>query len=141
MNLERVLRRLKKLEEYVNFLKEYQNVSLDEFLHNHQIYSTVERDMELAIVCIIDIGNYIISAMDLPEPETYADIPLILGAEGIIPQDLARKLAETVRFRNILVYEYMDIDRRLVYKHLQTGLDDLVEFIYGIGKFLGIREL
>ncbi|GEA14254.1 MAG: hypothetical protein PWR22_1741 [Moorella sp. (in: firmicutes)] len=35
--------------------------------------------MELAITCIMDIGNYIISAMDLPEPETYADIPLILG--------------------------------------------------------------
>jgi uncharacterized protein YutE (UPF0331/DUF86 family) len=83
VDLERVLRRLKKLEEYVNFLKEYQNVSLDEFLHNHQIYSTVERDMELAITCIMDIGNYIISAMDLPEPETYADIPLILGAEGL----------------------------------------------------------
>jgi hypothetical protein len=32
----------------------------------------------------------------------------------------------------------MNIDRRLVYKHLQTGLDDLVEFIYGIAKFLGI---
>ncbi|OIQ52882.1 hypothetical protein MORE_24720 [Moorella thermoacetica] len=130
MDLERVLRRLKRLEEYVNFLKEYQNVSLDEFLHNHQIYSTVERDLELAITCIMDIGNHIISAMDLPEPETYADIP--------ISQELARKLSGAVRFRNILAHEYMDIDRRLVYKHLQTGLGDLVEFIYGIGKFLGI---
>ncbi|MBE3571568.1 MAG: DUF86 domain-containing protein [Moorella humiferrea] len=113
-------------------------MNLDEFLSNHQIYSTVERDMELAITCVMDIGNHIISAMDLPEPETYADIPLILGNEGIIPKDLARKLAGAVRFRNILV---MDIDRRLVYKHLQTGLDDLVEFIYGIGKFLGIQGL
>lgn len=138
MDLERVLRRLKRLEEYVNFLKEYQNVSLDEFLHNHQIYSTVERDLELAITCIMDIGNHIISAMDLPEPETYADIPLILGNEGIISQELARKLSGAVRFRNILAHEYMDIDRRLVYKHLQTGLGDLVEFIYSIGKFLGI---
>ncbi|WP_257611905.1 type VII toxin-antitoxin system HepT family RNase toxin [Neomoorella thermoacetica] len=86
--------------------------------------------MELAITCIMDIGNHIISAMDLPEPETYADIP--------ISQELARKLSGAVRFRNILAHEYMDIDRRLVYKHLQTGLGDLVEFIYGIGKFLGI---
>lgn len=113
-------------------------MNLDEFLSNHQIYSTVERDMELAITCIMDIGNHIISAMDLPEPETYADIPLILGNEGIIPKDLARKLAGAVRFRNILAHEYMDIDRRLVYKHLQTGLDDLVEFIYVIAGFFGI---
>ncbi|WP_338824206.1 hypothetical protein MHOCP_23230 [Moorella humiferrea] len=43
-----------------------------------------------------------------------------------------------VTIRNILAHEYMDIDRRLVYKHLQTGLDDLVEFIYAMARFLGI---
>lgn len=41
-----------------------------------------------------------------------------------------------VRFRNILVHNYLDVDSTLVYEHLTHRLDDFEEFARAILKFV-----
>lgn len=124
LDREVLQRRLRRLEEYVGYLKELKKIERQEYLANHVIQSAVERDLQLAIECVLDIGNHIIAAMGLREPERYQDIILILGEEGILPQEFAASFALAAGFRNILVHDYMEIDRMKVYEMLQEKLDD-----------------
>jgi uncharacterized protein YutE (UPF0331/DUF86 family) len=49
---------------------------------------------------------------------------------------LARKLTSMAGFRNILVHEYLEIDRRRVYRILQKELGDFDRFVTAITKLL-----
>lgn len=136
---EMVERRLRKLEEYVSFLRELQKVSFDEFLSEHMIQASVERDLQLVIECVLDIGNHIIAAMGYREPARYQDVILILGEEGVLPQDFVQRFALVAGFRNILVHDYLELDKEMVYEKLQTGLEDFEEFAKYIASFLEER--
>jgi len=45
-----------------------------------------------------------------------------------------------VRFRNILVHNYLEIDPEIVYKNFKNNLDDFRNFSKEIAKFVGIPE-
>lgn len=59
----------------------------------------------------------------------------VAAQEGIIPPELAERLAAMARFRNVLTHGYVAIDPRLVYRSLRE-IDDLREFIALVFKYL-----
>ena len=136
VDLTIIQKRLQKLEEYIKILREYQTVPLEKFKQDIQIHSTVERQFELAIECILDIGNHIIAAQSFRSPDDYRDFITVLGEEDIIPQDFAKSFAPVANFRNILAHEYITLDLDIVYQHLQADLDDFVKFAKYISKYL-----
>ena len=131
-----IQKRLQKLENYIKILREYKEVPLEKFKQDLQIHSTVERHFELAIECILDIGNHIISAQSFRNPENYRDIIIIMGEEDVIPQSFAESLAPIANFRNILVHEYIALDLDIVYQYMQAGLDDFVKFVKHVVDYL-----
>ncbi|MCK5492784.1 MAG: DUF86 domain-containing protein [Candidatus Omnitrophica bacterium] len=133
-----IQKRLQKLEDYIKILREYQIVPLEKFKQDLQIHSTVERHFELAIECLLDIGNHIISAQSFRNPEDYRDIIAILGEENVIPSDFAKSFTPIASFLNILVHEYITLDLDIVYKYLQSNLDDFVKFTKSIIEYLDL---
>jgi uncharacterized protein YutE (UPF0331/DUF86 family) len=77
-----------------------------------------------------------ISKLDLEKPETYQDILIILGKNGILPEQFANKIVKMAGFRNILVHGYVDIEKSVIYDHLQHRLSDFDEFMKYIVRFL-----
>ncbi|MHA1758966.1 MAG: type VII toxin-antitoxin system HepT family RNase toxin [Promethearchaeota archaeon] len=128
--------RISKLREYLKILKELRSSNKDDFLKNYRLYGLAERYLHLSIECTLDIGNHIISKLDLKKPMTYQDVFLILGENSIIPMDFSKKIAKMAGFRNILVYGYFDIDTSIVYNHLKNNLEDFEKFIEYIIKYL-----
>lgn len=112
----------------MTILREFQGIDRTKFLSDHLIYSTVERDLQLAAECVFDIGNHIIAEMGFREPEGYRDIIVILGEEGVLPNDFTERFADLAGFRNVLVHEYLDVDRNQVYDVLRDELDDFRRF-------------
>ena len=88
----------------------------------------VERRLQLSIQVCIDIANYLIACLGLRAPDSQENVFAVLGAEGIIPPDLAQRVVGMVRFRNILVHNYLDVDSRLVHRHLSQRLSDFDQF-------------
>ena len=76
--------------------------------------------MHLAIECLLDIGNHIISDQGYEKPENYADIFRILRVNAIIPDKLFDNLQGIAAFRNILVHDYIRLDRTKVYTIIVT---------------------
>lgn len=124
---EVVRRRLNKLDEYLAILSGLQRYSYDDFMGSPERYGSTERFLHLAIELVNDLGNHVIADDGLGMVETYADIPRLLAANGYIDEALADKWIGMVGFRNILVHNYLDIDRGIVYRVLRDQLDDFVD--------------
>ena len=122
---EIVRRRLDQLSEYLEILNHYRAYSLEEFLADPERYGSAERFLQLAVEVILDVGNHIVADEQLGRVEKSRDVAALFLANGLIDDQLADKWLRMIGFRNILVHEYAELDRRIVYQVLCEQLDDL----------------
>lgn len=127
---------MKRLEKSLQILQQSSEVPFEELISNDVLLSAVERNLHVAIECILDIGNHIIAEKGFETPEGNEDIIRILGDEKVVPSDFARRVKGIAGFRNILVHEYTDIDYGLLYNFLTYRLNDLREFALYISSYL-----
>ncbi|MCL5987275.1 MAG: DUF86 domain-containing protein [Actinobacteria bacterium] len=126
---ERLRGRFKKLEEYFSILRIVrEKYGEAEFLSDAFIYSTGERNLHLAIESLFDLGNMALSEVDAEVPYTYADILSLLKDKKIIDKELHARIEKLPGFRNILVHEYANLDRKIVYRKIKEDLVDLEDF-------------
>jgi uncharacterized protein YutE (UPF0331/DUF86 family) len=95
----------------------------------------VERNLEIAAQCCIDISHRIISLEKAQKPQDYYEAIIRMGELAVLPVDFARKLAPIAGFRNILIHEYLSVDWNEVYKHLRD-LNDIIRFAELIREWL-----
>ncbi len=119
---------MKKLEKALQILQQSSKLSFEELHDNEVLLSAVERNFQVAIECILDIGNHLIAEKGFESPDANEDIIRILRDEKVIPSDFADRIRGIAGFRNILVHEYTEIDYELLYDFLEHRLDDLREF-------------
>lgn len=117
-----VAARLERFREYLKILKQVQRRGLDDFRKDPLVHGAAERYLQLAIECLLDIGNHIISDRGYAKPESYGQILKILSREGVVPDDLARDLDGMAAFRNILVHDYLRVDLDKVYDLMREKL-------------------
>jgi len=86
-----------------------------------------ERCLELSAQICIDLGLQALAEHSAPTPENYAEVFKTLGREGLIDEDLANRLANAAKQRNVLVHLYLDVDDKKVFDSL-SHLDDLRQF-------------
>ena len=132
-------RRLDRLNECLQKLEPLRDRKQDEFLADPYLRDIVERNLEIAAQCCIDISNRIISIENAPRPRDYYESLLRLGEIGVLPAEFARRLAPLGGFRNILVHEYLEVDWHQVFDNLQR-LDDLVKFSDHVRQWLGHHD-
>jgi uncharacterized protein YutE (UPF0331/DUF86 family) len=114
--------RLERVREYLDILDSVLKFDERIFLSDPFIYSTAERNLHLIIEALIDIGNHVIS---YPKPETYAEVFRILRDRDVISENLFNQIDGMASFRNLLVYDYLKIDRKQIYQLLKTRLSAL----------------
>lgn len=117
-----------KLDDYVRHLRALQTAPLDEYLDDENLQAIVERRLQLATQACMDIASYLIAQLGLGAPDEPENVFVVLGREQILSQELAQRMVGMVRFRNILVHDYLEIDSELVFGHLAEELDDFDQF-------------
>ena len=123
-----VLRKLAELELYLQQIREYQQISVDEYRSDWKTQRIIDRTLQLMIELCMDIANHIISDKQLPIPTSYANTFEILQQAGLISQQLMEIAANMAKFRNILVHQYVDVDAATVVAVLHSRLDDFILF-------------
>jgi uncharacterized protein YutE (UPF0331/DUF86 family) len=129
VNVEILRKRLTKLEEYLRILSRLGRYSYTEFIEEPERYGSAERFLQLSIETINDLGNHIVADLELGEVSWQSDIPRLLAERGHISEDLEKRWIRMIGFRNILVHEYLNIDRKLVYDVMKNSLGDFRELI------------
>jgi len=128
-------RRLDELNERLSRLEPLKSRSRSDFDNDAYLRDIVERNLEIAAQCCIDISNRIISLERAQKPKDYYEAFMRLGELHVVPAEFARNLAPIAGFRNILVHEYLGVNWDEVYKNLQN-MDDLSKFAELIRKWL-----
>ncbi len=133
---EVIRRRLQKLDGYLEILRELQRYSCEAFLADPERYGSTERFLQLAIETLIDMGNHVIAQSAMGSVDSYRDIPALFAQHGYIDQATMEKWIKMIGFRNVLVHEYVELDRETVYRVLQHDLEDIAELRRTFAQFL-----
>ncbi|OGG17353.1 hypothetical protein A3D78_04020 [Candidatus Gottesmanbacteria bacterium RIFCSPHIGHO2_02_FULL_39_14] len=130
--------RIEEIRQTVKSLeRDFKHLPEEKLITDQIIYRAAERNLEIAIQCIIDISNHIISQLGLERPrKENKEIFLILAKEKIIPMEFAKKIMTMVGYRNILVHEYLNVERHYTYVNIQENLRDFGKFAKYIEEFL-----
>lgn len=138
LDIYRIKTRLGELRKRILILRRDFSVLTEEMLlKDENLYASAERHLEVAIQACLDIANHLVSSLGLERPKQKpAEVFRTLAGENILEPDLAELMAQAVGYRNVLVHEYLLVDRHLTYLNIQKGLDDLVRFGKLIEEFL-----
>ncbi len=133
---EVIRRRLERFGEYLTILERYQRYDLETFLSDPEHYGSAERFLQLAIETSLDMGSHIIAEENLGAVEQSRDIPRRFREHGRISEDLEQRWIRMIGFRNILVHEYLEVDRAIVHDVVCNRLVDLSELKQVFAGFL-----
>jgi uncharacterized protein YutE (UPF0331/DUF86 family) len=129
-------KRLAKLRQYVSYLRILRGRALPEFIEGPFVFGNVERYLQLSIQVVLDISNHVVADDRLGAVEEYRDALRLLGEHGYLPRDLAQQLMPLAGLRNILVHDYLDLDRARIYDLLNDRLGDFEQFAAHIARRL-----
>ncbi len=104
-------------------------VSVAEFQPASDASDAVVLHLWQATQIVIDLAMRTSLAMNLGTPSSYADAFRRLEAAGVVPAELAERLARAAGFRNVVAHAYDTLDMARVHDAASRGPADLRAFL------------
>jgi uncharacterized protein YutE (UPF0331/DUF86 family) len=123
-----VLRKLAELEQYLGQVREYANVTVEQYSSDWRIQRIVERTLQIMIETCVDVAGHIISDRKYRIPKSYADTFRVLHEENILEKELFETMDKMAKFRNIVVHNYDVVDTSIIVIILTKHLDDFITY-------------
>lgn len=123
-----ILRKFTELEEYLKQIKEFSNISIEDYARDWKTQRIVERTLQIMIEICVDIANHIISDKGYRTPKSYADTFRVLCEEGILGKTTLKIMEDMAKFRNIVVHHYEKVDEVIVVNILKKHLNDFLAY-------------
>lgn len=99
----------------------------DDWLADDEAVGNVSYRFVTAIEGAVDAAHHVCASEDLGAPDSNAQAFELLARAGLLDSDLADRLGDASRFRNVLVHGYARVELDRVAASLDR-LDDLGEF-------------
>ena len=128
--------RLDKILTSIEILKKTSDLSIEAFLKDRIIQLATERSLQIAAQSVIDISTHLVAHNHWGTPKSYKDSVDIISKNGVIDSNLAARLIDLVKLRNVIIHVYLEIDPKIVHKSAEYSVDDLKKFIEAIKKIL-----
>lgn len=128
--------RLSALETYLTELRSFRGRSREELIREPALHGLAERYLHLACEAVADAAHHVIADEGYRQPVNYKDAIEVLREEGLIDEDLTRRLQDWMGFRHVLVHLYLKIDHGRSWDAIQEDLGDLEEFAAAMGRLL-----
>lgn len=128
--------RLSALEGYLAELRSFRSRSREEFVREPALHGLAERYLHLSSEAVADAAHHVIADEGYRQPSNYKDAIEVLREEGLIDEELAKRLQDWMGFRHVLVHLYLKIDHGRSWDAIQEDLGDLEEFAAAMGRFL-----
>jgi len=128
LNPELVRTRCSEIEESVSRLERLRDLPRERFLADQDALDIACYRLLIAIEAALALCYHVSAKRLRRVPEEYAECFGMLRDAGILPAELAGRLQQIARFRNLLVHMYWKIDYDQVFDVLQHNLEDLRAF-------------
>ncbi len=123
-----VQRKLSQLDTYLQQVREFAAITLEEYQGDWKIQRIVERTLQMMIETCVDIANHIVSDRGMRPPTSYADTFQVLKENSIADDSLYDSLIKMAEFRTIVVHQYEGVDAGIVLTILKSHLSDFERF-------------
>jgi uncharacterized protein YutE (UPF0331/DUF86 family) len=126
---DRLQAKLDYIRARVAQLRDTRRGGKDAFRGDPVLIDATVRRLQTAIEAAVDAALHIVVRENLGKPADHADAFRLLAQAGVIPaEDLPRLLA-MVRFRNLAVHLYADVDDLAVWDIVDGDLADLERLV------------
>jgi len=136
INPNLVATKISEIQQSLERLNGISSKGRDVFLTDPDLIDSAKYRLITAIEASISICNHFIARKFKRVPESYSDCFTILHECGVISAELAERLGNMARFRNMLVHIYWEIDDERIFDILTTDLVDFDSYIKEIVHFL-----
>lgn len=143
MIAESYQRHLEALRKYTAKLNRLKKEVPMETLRNPESVErdSVERNMQLAIQSVLDLGSMIIADYSFGTPNDNEHIITILGNNKVLPPELAERIRKMGGMRNALVHDYLYIDEEQLFDAFENRLEDFEVFAERLVGYLDFHPL
>jgi uncharacterized protein YutE (UPF0331/DUF86 family) len=147
IDIEGINKKLAGMTRRLTLLQLYRTLALEEYLEDEVKQATIERFLELIIQGAIDTNKMLLKQVanikltQRNENITNAEIFILAGEYGFIPQELAEELSASGRFRNVLAHLYDEIMPEKTYEALQKAFEQYPHYIAAIQNYLDSLEI
>lgn len=112
VNPDIVHERLVLMREMLEALDAIGPITLERLQSDIMVRLATERIFTQLVELAVSINNHVISQMDSIVPKSYRETFPKVAALGAIGGDLAAELAPSAGLRNILIHDYVEVDRK-----------------------------
>ena len=113
----------------IEHLKEFEEVSLKDFIESWRDVRTVERSIQIIAQAVLDVAGHIVANKGWITPASYRELVMALAQNLIFERELANRLADLIGMRNILVHDYMEVDAEIVHGSIVQIISDGPAFV------------
>ena len=112
LDADLVRRKIATISRNLDPLAAVDGITLDDYQDDLYRKKGTERLLQEAVEAAVDTNLHLLRANGVATPTDYYESFISLGQAGVIPRELAERLAPAAGLRNRLVHEYDDIDMR-----------------------------
>ena len=98
------------------------------FLADRTAREVVLLNLFVALQDILSLATHWLSDDGEVVPQSYRDVFRLFGERGVIPDDLAKRLASAAGLRNLVAHQYAVIDWQRIHEIASLHLGDLLLF-------------
>lgn len=118
VDVERIRRLLQRISDDLLALDGYVGLPREDVRDFPANLGHVKYLFVTAIEGCVNVAHHLGASEGWAPPETNAHAMKIASLHGVFGDDLAESMVEAVRFRNLLVHRYAEVDDNLVVAHL-----------------------
>ena len=122
VNLDLLTHRANDIRNAASTLNRIGQLSKEQFLADQMVVDAAKYRLVVATEGAISICTNLGARLANKTPDSYAQCLQILATAGILSMDLAQRMGNIARFRNLLVHGYADVDDGRVRDFLQVDL-------------------
>lgn len=131
-----LVRRMEFCRQEIGDLQGYRGLTAEAYQADRSARRNVDRIAETVVNAVIDMAKTLVAACEGGVPQSYADAIRTLGRLQLIPQELADRLATLTALRTALAHEYLDLKWPWVQRFIESGHEDVLEFIRYVEGFV-----
>lgn len=132
----RLVKHISFLSQELDDYKKFASLSWDQYCNDRDKRRNVERWIENIVTSSIDIARIILAFEGKSLPDTYKELLMMFSLIPGFPHENIDKLSKWVRFRNIVVHEYLDIKWNSIRKFIQETEADYRELLSHVKIYL-----
>ena len=133
----RLLKRIDFLKSLiVPFFQSYHTITKEQYNSNVRLRREVEKWVEDAINCVIDISKTLHSEKKMVIPETNGELLENIDLLGLFEAKLGSRISQWSVLRNRLAYDYLDLKWDGISRFIKEGEGILKLFTAGVENYI-----